>query len=413
MVNKIDIQSIITSQEADQELQQLILNQDNTTNSFVLHQIKVPSEKSSIWCEVSTQVNRPYIPTNLREIIFQTIHGLSHPSVRATRKLICEKYFWPGINADINSFAKSCMECQRSKINRHTKSKFGSFDVPKGRFEHVHMDIVGPLPQSNGHTYLLTMIDRFTRWVEAVPLRNILAATVAEKFVEVWIARFCVPLRLTTDQGSQFESLLFCEMSRFLGTHRIHTTTYHPQSNGMIERFHRHLKSAFRAACRNNNWHQQLPWILLGIRTSVKEDIGYSSSQLLFGQSLRLPGEFIINETNITTPTSEIAQKIRNSILQTSPKNIRVRRQTDIFVTQDIQSCSHVFILDEKVKSKLQAPYLGPYKVVSRNDKVFEIEIDGNIKKISIDRLKPAYLLKEGSSINTRSFANKRVAFQL
>ncbi|KAF2367520.1 Integrase catalytic core [Trinorchestia longiramus] len=112
------------------------------------------------------------------------------------------------------------------------------------KFDSVHLDLVGPLPTSRGYSYLLTMIDRFTRWVEAVPISDITAETVARTFVHSWIARFGVPLRITHDLGAQFASKLWADVSSLLGCTNFSTTAFHPQSNGLIERVHRDLKTA-------------------------------------------------------------------------------------------------------------------------------------------------------------------------
>ena len=115
-----------------------------------------------------------------------------------------------------------------------------------------HIDIVGPLPSAYvaGHSYalpyhyLLTCIDRATRWVEAIPLIDTTASSVANAFVSGWISRYGVPLEVVTDRGAQFESELFANLSTIVGFHHVRTTSYHPQSNGAIERFHRTLKTA-------------------------------------------------------------------------------------------------------------------------------------------------------------------------
>ncbi|GFX46932.1 integrase catalytic domain-containing protein [Trichonephila clavipes] len=91
------------------------------------------------------------------------------------------------------------------------------------------------------------MIDRYTRWVEAVPFPDITAKTVVGAFFKTWIARFGTPSRITTDQGRQFENRLFNALAHLLGIKRIRSSPYHPQSNGMIEEWHRPLQAALKA----------------------------------------------------------------------------------------------------------------------------------------------------------------------
>ena len=134
--------------------------------------------------------------------------------------------FWPGMNADVTSWAQTCEPCQKAKIHRHPKIPIGTFEEPSKRFEHVHLDILGPFPSSNGYQYLLTCIDRFTRWPEAFPLRSIDASTVAKAFVFSWVSRFGCPAFITTDRGPQFTSQLFSQLSALLNSKVIHTTPY-------------------------------------------------------------------------------------------------------------------------------------------------------------------------------------------
>ena len=109
--------------------------------------------------------------------------------------------------------------------------------------------MVGPLPPSNGQVYLLTCIDRFTCWSEAIPLPDI-TLTVTWALVSGWISWFGIPSTVTTDRGSQFESDLWRQLMILLGTTRLCTTSYHPQSNGLIEHFHRQLKGALKSSTK-------------------------------------------------------------------------------------------------------------------------------------------------------------------
>ena len=243
-------------------------------------------------CDVSTGVARPLVPVKHRRAIFDALHGLSHPGIRATQKLITERFVWPGINHDIRKWARTCLECQRCKVHKHTKVPLGTFTSPDARFSHVHIDLVGPLPTSEGNTYLLTCVDRYTRWPEAIPIPDITADTVARTFVARWVAVFGAPTTLTTDRGRQFESALFLALTNLLGTKRIRTTAYHPAANGLVERFHRQLKASLKAH-NTVRWTEVLPLVLLGIRTAIKSDLGCSAAELVFGTTVMLPAQFV------------------------------------------------------------------------------------------------------------------------
>lgn len=267
--------------------------------------------------------------------------------MRATVKLVNDRFIRPSINSDCRNWARSCIPCQKSKIGRHVISPNSKFNLTSERFSHIHIDLVGLLPQSRGFTYCLTAIDRFSRWLEVFPLVGITAETVAQTLYEGLIARYGVPDMITTNQGRQFESTLFRATSIILGFKRILTTAYHPAANGLVERLHRVLKAAKK--CHNTDrWTKVLPSVLLGLRTSFKEDMGLIPAEIVFGTTIRLPNEFFSSSSIVLDPIS-FAARLKNAMAIIRPMSDHSRRR--IFVHKSLSSCAKVFVRIDRVRS--------------------------------------------------------------
>jgi transposase InsO family protein len=131
--------------------------------------------------------------------------------------------------------------------------------------------------------YIFTVIDRSTRWAEAIPLAGVTAADCADVLITGWIVRFGVPSQLTSDRGVQFVSAVWAALMRRLVIRHNMTAAYHPQSNGAVERFHRRLKDALRARAAAADWPLHLPWVLLGLRAAPREDSGVLAAELCTG----------------------------------------------------------------------------------------------------------------------------------
>ena len=254
----------------------------------------------------------------------------------------------------------------------------------------MHIDIVGPLPESQGFKYLVTVIDRFTRWPEAIPIKDIEARTVAKAYVTNWVARFGVPNQMTSDRGTQFVSELWSAMSNLLGTDLHPTTAYHPQANGMIERLHRMLKASLKTRLTGPHWVDELPWVLLGLRTTPKEDLNASPAELVYGSPLTVPGDFVQDAPQ--APVSEHLRQLRERVSDLRPVPAGTHGRIKDNVPNSLNKAKFVFVRREFKKSPLQTPYDGPFEVLKRSDKHFTIKVGTREDNISIDRLKAAYV---------------------
>ncbi|BHF65206.1 hypothetical protein SprV_0200821600 [Sparganum proliferum] len=295
------------------------------------------------------------------------------------------------MNSDIALWTRQCLVCQKNKVHRHTFSPPSTFAVPDVRFHHVHVELVGPLPPSRGYTHVLTAVDRFTRWPIAVTISDTSAENIVMVFLTHWISSFGVPATLSTDRVSQFQSSLFREFTRLLGCAHITATAYHPASNGLVERLHRQLKSALMSQTKSATWSVNLPLVLLGIRSSAKEDIQCTAAELVYGTPLRPPSEFVQSSTTNTNIQSTFVQHLKQRMAQLRPTPTRLTSKR-VFVHEDLKSTPFVFVRHDAVRKSLCSPYDGPYKVLQRMDRYYVIKKADKTDTVSIDRLKPAYL---------------------
>ncbi|MGL5707198.1 MAG: integrase catalytic domain-containing protein [Aeromonas sp.] len=280
--------------------------------------------------------------------------------------------------------------CQQTKVHRHVHAPVGRFPDATQRFAHVHVDIVGPLPPSKGMVYMLTICDRYTRWVEAIPIQDVSAETVTRAFVYHWVARFGCPVTMTTDQGPQFESTEFSNMLKFLGCERVRTTAYHPAANGMVERFHRQLKAAL-ASSNSINWVDALGLVLLGIRTALKSDLATTTAELVYGEPLRLPGEFFAVGPPSAPYDARFAALLADRMRSLGPNNTRAQ-QPKAYIPTELSSCTHVFIRVGAKSGPLGHAYEGPYRIVQRLDRTIVVDRRGRRETFTIDRVKAAHI---------------------
>ena len=390
----IDVVALAAAQSSCKEVTAMKLLPSLRISSFKLLNIE-------LLCDFSTGTPRPLLPPPFRYPAFAAAHTLSHTGIRATKRLMSSRWVWTGMAADIARWCRDCQHCQRAKVTKQPRAAAQHIPIPARRFSHVHIDLVGPLPRSaDGFNHIFTMVDRSSRWLEAVPLSSTDTATIAAAFTSSWIARFGVPDHLTSDRGPQFCSALWSELSQRWGIKHHLTTAYHPQANGMVERAHRQLKDALRARAAGGNWTSHLPWVLLGMRVAPKEDSSLSSAELVYGAPLVTPGQL----PGVPEPPPAVFQEAVRVASSHIPGRSPSSPQPPESIPAALADSSFVYIRHGGAKSPLSPAYSGPYAVITRFPKYFILDMGDRQESVSVDRLKPHL----GSAIFTPAVAPRR-----
>lgn len=330
-----------------------------------------------------------------------------HFGVNKTLDRIRKRFYWASCKQDVEDWCRSCGICVSKRgPSEKGKSALQVYNVGTP-FERVQMDILGPLPRTNsGNKYLLVVVDCFTKWVEAFPLKNIRTKTVAEVFVEQVISRHGVPLEVHTDQGRNFESKLFKELMELLGIKKTRTTALHPQSDGQVERQHQTITNYLAKFISENqkDWDRWIPMFLLSYRSSKHETTGVTPAEVYFARNLRLPIDLLrgnppgeweentekgyINE--LKRRLDRIHRHVRERMeVRSSRTKVWYDRKARLIQFQEGQKVWLYNPRRERGKApKLQSHWEGPYTVLKKlSDVVFCIRKAHRRKIVHADRL--------------------------
>ena len=166
-----------------------------------------------------------------------------------------------------------------------------------GPFDCLGVDIIQFPCSYDGNKYGIVFMDYLTKWPEVFPVPNQTAETIAQALVEV-ISRHGVPAKLLSDRGANFLSDILQEVYKLLGIKKVNTSAYHPQSDGLVERFNRTLTDMLAKTVDQSgrDWDKRIPYVLYAYRTSVQESTKESPFFLLYGRDARLPTEAALTQ---------------------------------------------------------------------------------------------------------------------
>jgi cleavage and polyadenylation specificity factor subunit 1 len=238
------------------------------------------------------------------------------------------------------------------------------------------------------------MIDRYSNWIEVVPLNSITAENCSNKFLLHWVSRYGIPDYVISDQGTQFESYIFNKIINNLGCLRKRTTPYHPSCNGKIERAHRTLKESLRSlSSKFPDWEDALPAALLAIRSAIMEN-GFAPCQLVFGEHLCLPSQLVDTE-KIAYTENQVVDSVSSNLRII--KNILCNFKTVNQHNKTDENPGFVWLKIPNPRTGLSPKYSGPHSVMEYCYPNIIINKNGEAYKVNIDRTKPAWNLQNSN----------------
>ena len=243
-----------------------------------------------------TKIKLIYIPASMVNSLLKAYHSGplgGHFGIRRTYYKLKSKYWWSAMKHSIARYVKSCLPCQQYNVSRFKKTGLlCPIETPDGSFQLLGIDYCGPFKRTpRDNQYVLCITDYFTRWITAVVLPDCTAQTTAQTIFNKYICRYGVPISILTDQGTHFNNQLMDSISRLIGYNHILSTVYHPQSNGMVERFNATFvpQLAKLQDRENNNWDEYLQSVVFAYNTGLHAATQYSPFQLQFGREPRMP----------------------------------------------------------------------------------------------------------------------------
>ena len=243
---------------------------------------------------------RLVLPQQWREqVIYRCHKDVGHQSFWKTQARVQEHYVWSGMRKDIKHKLSTCGLCQ-VHVKLPERVAMGNMPLALCCGSIISCDLVGPLMPSrlSGAIYIMTVIDHYSGFAEAYPLKNKTNESVWEKLRNDYIPRNGSPEVMITDQGSEWKSASFSDWLKGMGIEHRRTTPYHPQSNGRNERFNKTLKGILKKLVNGNrsHWEDQLGPALMAYRISTSTVTGHSPFMLHYARPPRAPLTRLLSE---------------------------------------------------------------------------------------------------------------------
>ena len=346
-------------------------------------------------------VDQIVLPKECRQAVLHLAHTIplgGHLAKKKTANRILRRFYWPTIYRDVAEYCQSCQECQKCSSRKSARAPLIPLPVIGEPFERMAMDIVGPLPRSrSGSRYVLVVCDYATRYPEAVPLRTIDAECVAAEIVKIF-ARVGIPKEILTDQGSNFTSKFLAEVYKLLRIDALRTSPYHPQTDGLVERFNQTLKAMLRKTAKEDgkDWDKWLPYLLFAYREVPQEATGFSPFELVYGREVRGPLDVLKEAWE--SDSEKTCESVASHVVAMRERLEEMKDLVEVNMAQAqakqkqwydrtareriFQAGEQVLVLLPTSTSKLLAQWQGPFEVVKAVGRVnYLIDMRGRRKR--------------------------------
>ncbi|OIR56906.1 MAG: uncharacterized protein A8A55_2342 [Amphiamblys sp. WSBS2006] len=326
-----------------------------------------------------------------KEKLVRELHTLGHLGVKGTLDLVRKQWRWKGMTKMVQHVVDGCITCQKNKKGETTRTQVTPLEPPSEPFHRWGMDFVGRMPETRGgKKWILVAIDHFSKWPVAEAVQEASAKTVIEFVKKNIVANFGIPAEIITDRGSAFTAV---ETERYLaevlGTKHLRTSAYHPQANGVTERFNGLLGNTLRKLTdeEGGDWDQHLERTLAVCRARKHQATGVSPFELLFGKTPRITKRVAGSEDKEKeSPAS------REQARDAAHKNLlKQKEKTEEIGEPRTFTEGEEVLLRQTLPRKMATAWKGPYtiaKVLEYNTYVLRDgdKIIGNV--VHADRLK-------------------------
>ena len=348
------------------------------------------------------------LPYNLREKVIKQFHENKmiggHLGFEKTSEKLMNRFYWPKMSKDIEQIVKSCAACQLAKtVTRPIIQPLCPIAKVPRPFFHIHIDIAGPLliTQSLNH-YILVIIDGFSKYVIATPLRNQKARTISQKLIDEVFCKFGCPSVITTDQGGQFMGEVFDDLSELMGFDHFPTTAYHQSANGQVERFNQTVKKMFACYATRHDWDKSLQQLIFAYNNSWHSSIQETPFFIVHGWDPKLPTDVALKiDTDTVDPDlslykQSLARTIRHA-WEVADKNIKSAQtqQKGQYDKRHAAKGKNVIKVGDLVLKKVEnyVPYHsnsweGPFRVLEIEWQNATIEHYNKLLTVHMDKIK-------------------------